>query len=79
MKFLRFALLVLSVVGFSSVLYAANESNPIAIGVEKVTKAPFQAVKGGGNNPWTSAVDFTSNARAAVVSVGLNLGKPVEE
>jgi hypothetical protein len=64
---------------------AFAESNALAIGVEQVTKTPFSALKGANQHLFTpvkeidhAALDFTDNARAATVSVGLNFGQPVE-
>ncbi len=61
------------------------ETNGLAMGVEKVTKTPFSMLKGANDHLFSpvkdvdhAALDFTDNARAAVVSVGLNLGAPVE-
>ena len=64
---------------------AMAESNDLAMGVEKVTKAPFTMLKGGNEHLFSpvkdvdaAALDFTDNARAAMVSVGLNLGQSVD-
>ncbi|MGH7197642.1 MAG: hypothetical protein ACREH5_02735 [Candidatus Omnitrophota bacterium] len=71
------------VLGWSAAAFA--ESNPLAVGVEQVTKAPFSALKGANEHLFTpvkeidrAALDFTDKARAATVSVGLNLGQAVE-
>jgi hypothetical protein len=84
MKALAFVLGLAMLIGWSGVALAA-ESHALAVGVEKVTKAPFSALKGANEHLFTpvkeidhTALDFTDNARAAVVSVGLNLGNPVE-
>ncbi len=64
---------------------ALAESNALASGVEKVTKAPFMMLKGANEHLFSpvkdvdaAALDFSDNARAAVVSVGLNFGHSVE-
>lgn len=61
------------------------DSNPLAVGTEKLTKAPFSMLKGANDHLFSpvkdidhAALDFTDNARAAVVSVGLNFGAPVK-
>ena len=62
------------------------ESNPIAGGVEKITHAPMRMVADGNESLFTPVKDvqrpilgFADSARAAVVSVGLNLGHSVDE
>lgn len=83
MKTMAWVVMVGLVLGAAGTVWA--ESNPVAIGVEQVTKAPFTALKNGNEHLFTpvkdidaAALDFTDNARAAVVSVGLNLGQSVE-
>lgn len=83
MKSVSFLMVVVFLLGWTGVAFC--DSNPIAMGVEKVTKAPITWLKNGNEHLFTpvkeidrGALDLTDYARAAVVSVGLNLGKPVE-
>lgn len=83
MKALALVLGLAMLIGWSGAALA--ESHPLAVGVEQVTKAPFSALKGANDHLFTpikqidhTALDFTDNARAAVVSVGLNLGNSVD-
>ncbi|MCG3175497.1 MAG: hypothetical protein MOGMAGMI_00426 [Candidatus Omnitrophica bacterium] len=78
-------MLVLSLVVMGSAAPASCESNGIAMGVEKVTKAPFDMMRGANEHvvePVSDVnygiIDFTDHVRAGAVSVGLNLGQPVE-
>lgn len=64
---------------------AYAESNALAIGVEKVTKAPFAMMKGGNEHLFSpvkdvnhAALTMVDEVRAATVSAGLNFGQPVE-
>ena len=84
MKVFTLTLIIAFVIGWSGSALAG--SNPLAIGVEKTTKAPFTMLKNGNEHLFTpvkeinhTVFDFTDNARAATVSVGLNWGYPVEE
>ena len=84
-KWTSLAVMVLSLFAFSGLAYS-SDSNGLAIGVEKVTKAPFTAVVNGGDHLFTPVKEVTKrtfdagdHVRAAIVSVGLNFGKPVEE
>ena len=83
MKLSSLLLLVVCLVSFSGIAYAG--SNALAIGTEQVTKTPFTLLKNGNEHLFTpvkdidaAVLDFTDNARAAVVSVGLNFGEAVE-
>jgi hypothetical protein len=84
---LRKSMLCLAVAaGFLALASDARaESNALALGVEKITKAPFDMAKGGNEHLFTpvkevngGALDVADHARAAVVSVGLNFGQAVE-
>lgn len=84
MKTVSGLLMAACLVGWTGVAFC--ESNPLAVGAEKITKAPFSWLKGGNERLFTpvkevdrGALDLTDHARAAAVSVGLNFGKPVEE
>ena len=62
------------------------DSNPVATGVENITKLPFSMMKGANEHMFSPVKDVdhgvltaTDEARAAVVSVGLNLGQAVED
>ena len=84
MKALSLVLVLVGLAAFSSVAYC--DSNPLAVGVEKVTKAPFTLLKDGNEHLFTpvkeidrATLGFSDNARAAAISVGLNLGEPVTE
>lgn len=64
---------------------AYAETNGVALGVEKLTKAPFSMLKGGNEHLFTpvkevnhGVLTLTDEVRAAVVSAGLNFGQPVE-
>ena len=79
------AVMVFALLAFSGFAYS-NDTNGLALGVEKVTKAPFTAVINGGDHLFTPVKEVTKgtfdagdHVRAAIVSVGLNFGKPVEE
>jgi hypothetical protein len=77
--FFAFAL----VLGIAGAAHA--ESNPVAQGVETVTHAPFAGLDTVNDHLFTpvkevnhAAIDATDKARGWVVSMGLNLGQPVE-
>ena len=83
MKRLVMLLSVVCLMGASQTAFC--DSNPIAVGTEKITKAPFSMLMGANEHLFTPVKDInhgalyvTNEARAAVVSVGLNVGKPVE-
>ena len=83
MKRLLFVLSVLALLGTSQNAFC--DSNPIAVGAEKITKAPFSMLMGANEHMFTpvkeidhGALYVVNEARAAVVSVGLNAGKHVE-
>ncbi len=84
MKSVSMLLVVAALLGFSAPAFC--ESNPLAVGLENVTKAPMTLLHDGNESLFTPVKDidrpilgFADNARAAVVSVGLNLGQPVEK
>ena len=83
MKLASFFVVFAFMLGFSGVGYC--ESNPVAMGVEKITKAPFTLLGNGSdelfhpaNEMGNGIVFVTDQARAATVSAVLNLGQPVE-
>jgi len=83
MKMLSFLLLVLVAVGFSGAAYA--ESNPLAVGVEKVTHAPVAGLQTVSEHLFSPVKEVnahvlgaTDEVRGFVVRMGLNLGQPVE-
>jgi len=64
---------------------ASAETNALALGVEKLTKAPFSMLKGGNDHLFTPVKEINhgvltvgDEVRAAVVSAGLNFGQAVE-
>lgn len=78
-------MMVLAVGMMGMAVPAQCESNAVAIGVEKVSKIPFDMMRGA--NEYVvqpvgtvndGAIDFTDHVRAAAVSAALNLGQPVE-
>lgn len=81
----RFALLLFVAwfVGWTSPAFA--EANGLAKGVDSVTHAPFAGLKTVNDHLFSpvkdlngGALDVTDKARGWVVSVGLNLGQPIE-
>lgn len=83
MKRVTLFVLAACVLGFSGLAWA--DSNPVAIGAERVTKAPFTALKGASDHLFTPVKEVnhgvlyvSDEARAATISAGLNFGQPVE-
>lgn len=83
MKVLSLLLVVVVMMGFAGFAYA--ESNDLALGMEKLTHAPFAGLMDVNDHLFTpvkevnhGALDVTDKARGWIISVGLNLGQPVE-
>ena len=83
MKKSLMALAVVSLLGLCGSAYA--ESNIVAVTTEKVTKAPMTMLQRGSdflNSPLNEltnlAILVTDKTREKAVSLGLNMGKPIE-
>ena len=83
MKLLSMVLMLVFTLGWAGVAFC--ETNPLASGVEHVTKAPLMMLMGGSEHPFTpvkeinkGALTITDQARAAAISAGLNLGQAVD-
>lgn len=78
-------MLVLAVAVLGLAAPAQCESNAVALGVEKVSKMPFDMMRGANAHvvePVSDInhgmIDLTDHVRAGTVSAVLNLGQPVE-
>ncbi len=84
MRLFLMVTIMLGLAGTGGIAY--GDSNAVASGTEKVTSAPFDALRYGTkalNSPVNEvanlAIMVTDGARGAVVKTALNGGQPVED